>query len=263
MLLRLFSYFKKVKWLLCRNVWIKHKQVYVQREFLWGSLMHKLPTGSLLGTYHRPPTVLFPPHKFAKGIWCTSSIAFVPAIALTQSRDWAVAVAQSGGSHIRKLSFMEGSLHICWTASSLLRRWQNSANLYYCKDSQRVIHSISIAWKQSEMDPSQASLKHTETRQCAIPRVMLTKLEFNVRSSGHPEASGIAESTAFRQLSLLEKSLSVGKGCEPLSRIHPQSPRWITTWLPRVPPSWELCFKQRFKLCEVIVCFKIVFSDLC
>lgn len=46
-----------------------------------------------------------------------------------------------------------GSLHICWTASSLLRRWQNAANLYYCKDSQRVIHSISIAWEQSEMDP--------------------------------------------------------------------------------------------------------------
>lgn len=41
MLLRLFSYFKKVKWLLCRNVWIKHKQVYVQREFLWGRLMCK------------------------------------------------------------------------------------------------------------------------------------------------------------------------------------------------------------------------------
>lgn len=123
-----------------------------------------------------------------------------------------------------------------WTANLLLRRRQHSANLHYCKGSQRVIHSISTAREQSEMDPLRLpSNTQSRNRQCAIPRVMLTKLEFNVHSFGHSEARGMAECTAFFQLSLLEKSLSVGNGCESLSRTHPQSPCWITTWLPLLP----------------------------
>lgn len=170
MLLRLFSYFKKVKWLLCRNVWIKHKQVYVQREFLWGRLMCKF--SPRLSLRNLPPATVnssVPTPQVCKRhltyLFCCLCACHCP-----YTKSW----LNSCCGTKQRLTYQKtilhgGSLHMYWTASSLLRRRQNSANLHYCKGSQRVIHSISTAQEQSEMGPSQASLKHTEQKPPMCP----------------------------------------------------------------------------------------------
>lgn len=167
---------------------------------------------------------------------------------------------------------MEGCLHIYWAGSLLLnfchgKSLQVCTRQWFSKSRPRPTANSSIAWGRVRNMHPQVLLRHTEAEIAHNPpsRWWISH-KFDIHNS-HPSAarentkkhSPVTCSNSWRTALSEETACLWRTVLNHYGRIH----QWTifkqdAIWLPRVPPSSEVRFKQRSKLHRSykIHCFK-------